>query len=314
MRDLIQKIDNILKESHEQHTSLFEIGDEFGISFSEDLEIATTIVGFVEDGIIVELDDTAISIMEQHGARFTEGYLEENLRDPKQNPCWKGYHPVGTKKKNGKTVPNCVPKESIEEKTVPGKTFRQQTLPSLNPDPVDDAERFGKKHHDSYEQDFGKEEIKRIISQNLDVLRDREKELLRLRFWEGMTLAEVAKEFNIGVERTRQIEAKILRKLRDRFRARDLNPDAFEQISNEAEYQGRDVPLNKPMSNTDGKSKSKVYVKDPQTGNVKKVTFGDPNMRIKKSNPERRKSFRARHNCSNPGPKTKARYWSCRAW
>jgi hypothetical protein len=87
-----------------------------------------------------------------------------------------------------------------------------------------------------------------------------------------------------------------------------------EQGMAEAEYQGRKVTLNKPMSNTDGKSKSKVYVKDPQTGNVKKVTFGDPNMRIKKSNPERRKSFRARHNCDNPGPKTKARYWSCRNW
>jgi hypothetical protein len=82
----------------------------------------------------------------------------------------------------------------------------------------------------------------------------------------------------------------------------------------EAEYQGRKVTLNKPMSNTDGKSKSKVYVKDPQTGNVKKVTFGDPDMRIRKSNPEARKSFRARHKCDNPGPKTKARYWSCRAW
>ncbi len=60
--------------------------------------------------------------------------------------------------------------------------------------------------------------------------------------------------------------------------------------------------------------KFKDYVKDPSTGNVKKVNFGDPNMRIKKSNPARRKSFRARHNCANPGPKTKARYWSCKKW
>lgn len=80
----------------------------------------------------------------------------------------------------------------------------------------------------------------------------------------------------------------------------------------EAEYQGRKVTLNKPMRGD--VKKFKVYVKDPKTGNVKKVNFGDPNMRIKKSNPERRKSFRARHNCDNPGPKTKARYWSCRKW
>ena len=81
---------------------------------------------------------------------------------------------------------------------------------------------------------------------------------------------------------------------------------------NEAEYQGRKVTLNKPMAGD--VKKSKVFVKDPQTGNVKKVNFGDPNMKIKKSNPARRKSFRARHNCDNPGPKTKARYWSCKAW
>jgi hypothetical protein len=80
----------------------------------------------------------------------------------------------------------------------------------------------------------------------------------------------------------------------------------------EAEYQGRKVQLGKPMQGD--VAKSKVYVKDPKTGNVKKVNFGDPNMSIKKSNPERRKSFRARHNCDNPGPRTKARYWSCRAW
>mgnify|MGYP003353169332 CR=1 FL=1 len=80
----------------------------------------------------------------------------------------------------------------------------------------------------------------------------------------------------------------------------------------EAEYQGRKVPLNKPMQGD--VKKFKVYVKDPKTGNVKKVNFGDPNMKIKKSNPKRRKSFRARHHCENPGPRTKARYWSCRKW
>ena len=79
----------------------------------------------------------------------------------------------------------------------------------------------------------------------------------------------------------------------------------------EAEYQGRNVPLGKPMRGD--VKKFKVYVKNP-AGRVVKVNFGDPNMRIKKSNPARRKSFRARHNCANPGPRTKARYWSCRKW
>ena len=80
----------------------------------------------------------------------------------------------------------------------------------------------------------------------------------------------------------------------------------------EAEYQGRKVKLNKPTRGD--VKKSKVYVKDPKTGNVKKVNFGDPNMKIKKDIPARRKSFRARHNCDSPGPKTKERYWSCKAW
>jgi len=80
----------------------------------------------------------------------------------------------------------------------------------------------------------------------------------------------------------------------------------------EAEYQGRKVKLGKPMRGD--VKKFKVYVRDPKTKNIKKVNFGDPNMKIKKSNPARRRSFRARHNCDNPGPRTKARYWSCRKW
>jgi len=78
---------------------------------------------------------------------------------------------------------------------------------------------------------------------------------------------------------------------------------------NEAEYQGRNVPLGKPMAGD--VKKSKVYVRGPK-GNVVKVNFGDKTMKIKKSNPKRRKSFRARHNCDNPCPRWRARYWSCR--
>ncbi len=78
----------------------------------------------------------------------------------------------------------------------------------------------------------------------------------------------------------------------------------------EAEYQGRKVPLGKPMRGD--VKKFKVYVK--KGDKVVKVKFGDPNMKIKKSNPARRKSFRARHRCDTPGPRHKARYWSCRKW
>lgn len=87
----------------------------------------------------------------------------------------------------------------------------------------------------------------------------------------------------------------------------------WDLVLHEADYQGKDVKLNKPFYTPDGPKKSAVYTMGPN-GKVVIVRFGDPNMEIKKDNPERRASFRARHNCDDPGPKWKARYWSCRAW
>lgn len=89
-----------------------------------------------------------------------------------------------------------------------------------------------------------------------------------------------------------------------------LTPDNL----SEAKYQGREVKLGKPMAGD--VRKFKVYVKDPKTGNIKKVNFGDPGMEIKRDDPERRKSFRARHGCGTPraSDRTKAAYWSCRMW
>ena len=136
--------------------------------------------------------------------------FKEYLKEA-EDPCWDGYKQLGTKKKKGKTVPNCIPEEMQ----------------------VGDGFIF-----------------------------------------EDGSLGEIV-----------QIE--------------------------EAEYQGKKVTLNKPMAGD--VKKSKVYVKN-EKGNVVKVNFGDKNMSIKKHIPARRKSFRARHNCDDPGPKTKARYWSCKAW
>jgi hypothetical protein len=85
---------------------------------------------------------------------------------------------------------------------------------------------------------------------------------------------------------------------------------------NEAEYHGRDVALGKPMRTSGGPKKFSVYVRDPKTGNVKKVNFGDPNMEIKRDDPARRKNFRARHGCGTgrASNRTKAAYWSCKMW
>lgn len=120
--------------------------------------------------------------------------FKEYLEEMKNDPCWKDYEMVGTKKKNGKEVPNCVPKEGVDEAT----------------------------------------------------------------------------------------------------------------------YQGKEVSLNKPTAGD--VAKSKVFVDPDGDSKATKVNFGDKNMSIKKHIPARRKSFRARHNCDNPGPKDSARYWSCKAW
>ena len=84
-------------------------------------------------------------------------------------------------------------------------------------------------------------------------------------------------------------------------------------IIGEAEYHGRKVSLGKPFLTPDGPKKRSVYVKNAKV-NVIKVNFGDPNMKIKKNIPARRKSFRARHKCDTAKDRTSARYWSCRAW
>jgi hypothetical protein len=131
-------------------------------------------------------------------------FIQEKVKEPTgdlKNACWKGYTAVGTKKKNGREVPNCVPKEETQTNS---------------------------------------------------------------------------------------------------------------KTTTEATYKGKKVTLNKPMAGD--VKKSKVFVDPDGDGKATKVNFGDKNMTIKKHIPARRKSFRARHNCDNPGPKDKARYWSCKAW
>ena len=243
-----------------QGLGIFEIGDAFGISFNEDHEIATEIVGFTEDGIVIELDDTALEMLSNEGLQFLEGELSEGLRDPKDNPCWKGYKPVGTKKKGGKTVPNCVPKESV------GEGFDRE---------YDDEAGMA---------DNNIETLKRAVVGLDDLINAGD----NLPEWCQEKIA-VAKSMLVAVWDYMQSEENV----------------------DEAQYHGREVPLGKKMAGD--VKKSKVYVRKPN-GKIVKVNFGDKKMRIKKSNPARRKSFRARHNCKNPGPRWKARYWSCRSW
>ena len=109
-----------------------------------------------------------------------------------------------------------------------------------------------------------------------------------------------------------QIAQIVREEIQSLIKEKDIKP-IIDYVIEEAEYQGKKVELGKVKRG--GSKKFYVYVKDPKTKNVKKVSFGDTTgLSIKTKDPKRRKAFRDRHNCDNPGPKTKARYWSCRMW
>ena len=144
-------------------------------------------------------------------------------------------------------------------------------------------------------------------------------------YWDGYRLAGTKKKGGKTVDncvKIESIEEGEMCEVCAKAMLEDIRDGVLKSDINEAEYRGRKVKLNKPMRGD--VKKFKVYVKDPKTGNVKKVNFGhggtsakkagQKTMRIRKNNPKASKSFRARHNCKNPGPKTKARYWSCRKW
>ena len=199
MRNLLDIINEMSEEG------FMELEDSFDFELNEETLIESGIIGFTDDGIIVECDETALRLLESNGLQLEEVEVDES-----------GLQAYLGKKKYGEK----------------GMKALQQ------------AGREG----------ASKEKMAKIRAQH----------------------------------------------------------DKLDEVEiDEAKYQGREVPLGKPMKGD--VKKSKVYVKGPK-GNVVKVNFGDKKMRIKKSNPGRRKNFRARHNCDNPGPRWKARYWSCRAW
>lgn len=240
-------------EHYGKNESIFQIGDEFGISLSEDFEISTNIIGITNEGIIISLDETAIEYLSDNGFFF------EELSEAKANANF-----------DAEDIMKLQTLDDVE--SMKEKALELISKPSRRPMKPEKVEWF----KNALSKMTGKDQVIKLM---YDLLLSGE---------------------GFGVIGSRS----------------SMRPSSYRQrfndsIANEAEYQGRKVELNKPMQGD--VKKSKVYVKGPK-GNVVKVNFGDKTMRIKKSNPERRKSFRARHNCDNPGPKWKARYWSCKAW
>jgi hypothetical protein len=299
---------------------LFQIGDDFGISFSEDHEIATEITDILEDGILIDLDDAALEMLSAQGAVFLEGELvEDKQKGVDGKACWKGYKRMGTKQKGSKTVDNCVKMgEDLDESGLQYYTGKKKygkdgmtALAQAGRDGASEQE-LGKIKDKYKKEDHGPENPDAAVNYGeYDREGDMAKDDLR-------TINSAAKELYAILDADENlpewVQAKITKAVdyidtvRDYMKANKYEEDVQ---TDEAKYQGREVPLGKKMAGD--VKKSKVYVRKPN-GNIVKVNFGDKKMRIKKSNPARRKSFRARHNCKNPGPRWKARYWSCRSW
>ena len=314
----------------------FQIGDAFGISFSEDHEIATEIVDILEDGIVIELDDVALDMLTNEGLQFLEGELvEDKQKGVDGKACWKGYKRMGTKQKGGKTVDNCVkmedhgpenPKDPVNY----GEYDREGDMAKDDLRTIDDAaeELYSILQADENLPEWVQSKITKAVDY-IDTARD----YMKAQKYEEGSIEEYG-----DTAKGQKMLTKVQKRAVDRVTSKRADTDpayakknsdtanrAWDRFGekekygegvaegdvDEAKYQGREVPLGKKMAGD--VKKSKVYVRKPN-GNIVKVNFGDKKMRIKKSNPARRKSFRARHNCKNPGPRWKARYWSCRSW
>jgi len=229
--------------------------------------------------------------------------LSEILNE--DNPCWKGYK-VGDPKtkissRTGKRVNNCVPINEL----------------SLNSNDVREFLEYAEKQKYPF-LDYGSFKILKsdVLEDNGSLFNELRQELENIDPNWRDKVSNVNEAFFIGEDDIDEYDVENEQDIKEfiefmREYQQQLNEADCDCLL-EAKYQGRTVPLGKPMR---GDSKKfKVYVKNPKTGKVIKVNFGAKGMNIKKNNPKRRKAFRARHNCANPGPRTKARYWSCRKW
>ena len=264
-----------------------------------------------------------------------------------ENPCWKGYEMVGTKKKDGREVPNCVP---VKENVVSEATGREAkeiarltgTRDSIVQKFIDDFNLNAKNLFNFITK--GKEKVRKDFATAMsgrpgnkyqgDFVGMFGESIVNEACWEGYkqvggkmkngrmvpNCVPISEDINSdddvnnGLVEPEEYDVEDEDMVDFISFMRNYSKELSEANCNcvyEAEYQGREVKLGKPMQGD--VKKFKVYVKNP-AGNVVKVNFGQKGMKIRKSNPAARKSFRARMNCDSPGPRTKANYWSCRKW
>jgi hypothetical protein len=265
-------------------------------------------------------------------------------------PCWKGYKQIGMKEKDGRQVPNCVPInediDPLEAITVVGsvqtivdgkrdvgyivlkhtpkneieqiKTLVSDNNLKIQPvkgeqkpiiiykpgneSAVKELKDIAEKYN-GYLSYKATEEESRRIGEILGYSKESiDKYIEKLK---ASGLVEEIDEYDVETLEEIKSFSKFIKEY-----TQTLNEAECDCVF-EAEYRGRKVTLGKPMQGD--VKKFKVYVKNPK-GKVVKVNFGQKGMNIKRNNPVRRKAYRARHNCANPGPRHKANYWSCRKW
>ncbi len=269
-----------------------EIHDSFDIELSESFVIETGVVGFTEDGIIVEADEQTLEFLEINDVLIESEEVEES-----------GLQAYLGNKKYGKEGMDALRKagrDHASKEKMANIRAKYDKLDEEGEDELSEIKRLSAVHEDNDSSEaVYNAVVRRIMMQHTDILG---------KFGPKAVMSAIEDiASNVGdLDEIGSSDVSIWTKQV----IQDLESGHYDHLK-EAEYQGRKVPLGKPMQGD--VAKSKVYVRKPN-GKVVKVNFGDKNMRIKKSNPGRRKNFRARHNCDNPGPRWKARYWSCRAW
>lgn len=266
-------IRNIFKKINElsvDNDSTIQLYDSFDIELSDDFVIETGVVGFTNDGIILESDDSMLEFLDLNGI------VLETIDRTKDK--------VYLKKPDGTMSRYLEESEESADELDEGIIGKAAGLALLL------AGLWGVNIYQAQQAYNNSPQLQKLMQfhQQAEEAGDKEKmQEIEKRIQTMKTRIDIGKGEVMGTDN------------------KPVDPVY------EAEYQGRKVALNKPTRGD--VKKFKVYVKKPN-GKIVKVNFGDKNMRIKKSNPARRKSFRARHRCENPGPKWKARYWSCKKW
>ena len=260
---------------------------------------------------------------------------EESVKESEMTEaCWKGYTQKGMKTMFGKKYPNCVKKESAgetDEASSPAQqaaiaiNMKKKGIKPKNESLYEEEEENVFEEHmhtldhiaNHFNRNTTEEELDEMISEIEYEVESAIKgeelsddELDELTDYAYFLVDELEYEFKLGMDLNETL-------YKDEYGSVQ-SIDYNKEFINEAEYQGRKVQLGKIMQGD--VKKSKVYVKNDK-GKVVKVNFGfggksahGKRMTIKKNNPARRKSFRARMNCDNPGPRWKPRYWACRTW